>query len=148
MVALLASFWLVRRASGDPAAQQGVLGTGNPFELLPALGFAALVAVLALATRWAEARFGDAGATTLLVISGSFDVDAAIVTLGGLPRGTLDPWLAGLVLAGPVLINTLFKAAIVIGAAGWRKGSRAALPLIASAAAIALSLAVSIWTSV
>ena len=139
LVALIASVWLMRRA-GAFGSGSGAVGSGNPFELLPALGFAALVAVVALMTRWAEAHFGDAGVATLVVITGSFDVDAAIVTLGGLPRGTLGPWLAGLVLAGPVLINTLFKAAIVVAAAGWHKGVRAALPLLASAAAIIMSL--------
>lgn len=141
LVALLASAWQIRRAARTTASGAGPVGNGNPFELLPALGFAALVAVLALATRWAEANFGDAGVATLIVITGSLDVDAAIVTLGGLPRGTLDPWVAGLVLAGPVLINTLFKAAIVVATAGWRKGMLGAMPLLASAAAIVVSLA-------
>lgn len=140
LVALLASAWLIRRADGTSNTGAGPVGAGNPFELMPALGFAAIVAVFALVARWAEARFGDAGVATVIIITGSFDVDAAIVTLGGLPRGTLDPWLSGLILAGPVLINTLFKAAIVVAAAGWRKGLHAVLPLVASAAAIALSL--------
>lgn len=145
LVALLASLWLVRRADGA-ADGAGALGTANPFELLPALGFAALVAGLALATRWAETVYGDAGIAALLVITGSFDVDAAIVTLGGLPRGTLDPWLAGTVLAVPVLVNTLFKAAIVLVTAASRTRLLAASPLLASAAAVMISLILSIMT--
>ena len=141
LVALLASTWLVRRAAGSAAGGTEPVGTGNPFELLPAFGFALLVGALALATRWAAATYGDAGVATLLIITGSFDVDAAIVTLGGLPGGTLAPWLAGLVLAGPVLLNTLFKAAIVLVMAGPQNRFRAALPLAASAGAIMLSLA-------
>lgn len=108
--------------------------TRNPFALLPALGFAALVAALALAVRWAEGRFGDAGIATVLAITGSMDVDAAIVTLRGLAPGTIDPVLAGTILALPVLLNTLFKAAIVVLTAGWQAGWRAALPLVAAAA--------------
>ena len=140
LVALLAGAWLVRRAAEAADGGSAPVGTGNPFELLPALGFALLVASLALATRWAAARYGDAGVATLIVITGSFDVDAAIVTLGGLPHGTLAPWLAGLVLAGPVLVNTLFKAAIVLATAGPQNRRLAALPLVASAGAIIVSL--------
>lgn len=145
LVALLASVWLLRRTDGETGEGGAAAGAGNPFDLLPALGFAALVALTAAVTRWAEARYGDAGVATLLVITGSFDVDAAIVTLGGLPRGTLDPWLAGLVLAVPVLVNTIFKAVIVVATAGRQNGRRAAAPLAASAIALALSIALSLW---
>ncbi len=139
LIAVITGLVLVRRseaAGGDTAG----IGARNPFDLLPALGFALIVGMMALVTRWAEARYGDAGVATLLVISGSFDVDAAIVTLGGLPAGTLDAWLAGLVLAAPVLVNTLFKAAIVVGATRSRAGVRAAMPLLASALALLAGL--------
>ncbi|MCA3256383.1 MAG: DUF4010 domain-containing protein, partial [Alphaproteobacteria bacterium] len=123
--ALLAALWGLWRLRGVGGGGEGAkepVQDGNPVELVPALGFALLVGLMALAVRWAEVRFGDAGTATLLVLSGSFDVDAAIVTLGGLPAGTLDPFTGGLVLAAPVLINTLFKAAIVVVNGGWRDG--------------------------
>lgn len=141
LLALLAAFWLVRRRDGvRPSPDTPDASGSNPFELLPALGFAALVAATALATRWAEARFGDVGAAALIAITGSFDVDAAIVTLGGLPSGTLEPRLAGLVLAVPVFINTLFKAGIVIVSAGSTRSRSAAIPLLAGANAILLMI--------
>lgn len=130
------ALWLVQR-SREEAAGSGV-ESGNPFELLPALGFALVVAVLAVAVRWAEIRFGGAGVATLIALSGSFDVDAAIVTMGGLSPGAIDPALAGVVLAVPILVNTLFKAGIAIVTAGWRKGGRAAIPLLASSAVMPL----------
>lgn len=135
IVSLVASLWLVRRGAADSQDSPAVTSR-NPVELLPALGFALLVALMALASRWAEHRFGDAGVAILLTVTGSFDVDAAIVTLGGLPAGTLAPGLAGLVIALPVLFNTLFKSAIVIFLTRSRVGARAALPLLASAAAM------------
>ena len=140
IVALVSSAWLLRARAGTGAPGDGEVKSRNPFELLPALGFAALVAVMALATRWAAVRFGDAGIAVLIAITGSLDVDAAIVTVGGLPQGAIDPWLAGLMLAIPVLLNTLFKAAIAVGAAGWTNGKGAALPLALSAAAILVML--------
>ena len=142
LLTLLASLWLVRRSRGaDGRRAAPDMASGNPFELLPALGFAALVAVTALATRWAEARFGAAGTATLIAITGSFDVDAAVVTLGGLPDGTLRPSLAGVTLAVPVLVNNLFKSGIVIVTAGPGRGWKASLPLLASCAAIVAGLA-------
>ncbi len=142
LVALAACLWLLRRdGRGAPGASTPFV-PHNPFELLPALGFALLVGALALATRWTEARFGDVGIAALLAITGSFDVDAAIVTLGGLPDGTIAAWLGGLVLAVPILLNTLFKAVIVISMVGGRPGLRAAAPLLASGAAMLLFLAI------
>jgi uncharacterized membrane protein (DUF4010 family) len=144
--ALVAIVWgaLAIRRSASEAGVAAEMAARNPFELLPALGFALLVAVMALFTRWAEARYGDAGVATLLMLTGSFDVDAAIVTLGGLPAGTLDAWVAGLVLAVPALVNTLFKAAIVVGATRSRLGLKAASPLLAAALVVAIALVLAV----
>lgn len=126
--------WGWRAANDAPPGNPST--ARNPFALLPALAFALLVAGLALAVRWAEARFGNAGVAALLAITGSMDVDAAIVTMRGLPPGQLDPDLAGMILSLPVFLNTLFKAGIVLVTAGWKSGWRSALPLVASAAVI------------
>lgn len=142
LVAAGASLWLMMRSDRTGTTPPPSLESTNPFELLPAFGFAALVAATALATRWAESRFGEMGSAVLIAITGSFDVDAAIVTLGGLPDGSLGARVAGIVLAVPVLVNMLFKAAIVVVTAGGRRGWRAASPLLMSAGAAALSLAV------
>jgi uncharacterized membrane protein (DUF4010 family) len=85
-------------------------------------------------------RFGDAGLATVLALSGMVDVDSAIITMGGLPRGTLDGQTAGLTLAAPIMLNTLVKAGTAISLAGWARGWRAALPLVASIAAGLLML--------
>lgn len=139
LVALIYAVWLIRHASGqqqDEGAEEG----RNPIELVPALFFALLIATTAVLTRWAEAQFGSMGAGAAIVISGSFDVDAATVTLGGLPPETLSPRVGGLVLAGPVLVNTLFKAAVVLANGGRHRWS-AAMPLLVSGAAIAAMIA-------
>jgi uncharacterized membrane protein (DUF4010 family) len=138
VVAMAFVAWQWRSAQGTPATEAKL--PGNPFALLPALGFAALVAGLALAVRWAQIRFGDAGIATLLAITGAMDVDAAIVTMRGLPPAALDADVAGMILSLPVLLNTLFKAVIVVATAGWKAGWRAALPLLASAAVIPVAL--------
>ena len=139
VVALIYAVWRIRHASDDSEASVPS-DARNPIELLPALFFTALVAATAVATRWADQQFGDMGAGAAIVISGSFDVDAATVTLGGLPADTLSPHVAGLVLAGPVLVNTLFKAAVVLANGGQQRW-RAAMPLLAAGGALAVIIA-------
>lgn len=114
----------------------------NPFDLRPALAMAAIVAVMSLATRWGTLRYGDAGVAVVLAITGAMDVDAAIITMHGLPGGALDARTAGLILATPILLNTLVKAGITIALGGWTRGSRAAMPLVASIAASVVALVV------
>lgn len=114
---------------------------GNPLDFRPALLLALFVALLAVASRWAIARFGDAGVGVLLLLTGLADVDAAIITFAGLPEGLIAPDRAGLLLALPVLANTLFKAGLTLAIAPNVRGWRAAWPLIASVAAAGLAIA-------
>jgi uncharacterized membrane protein (DUF4010 family) len=79
-------------------------------------------------------HYGDAGLATVLALSGMLDVDSAIITMGNLPRGTVDPRLAALILMPPVLLNTLIKAGAAIGLAGWKKAWPSAAVLGASTA--------------
>lgn len=93
-----------------PAVAEGEADVpGNPIELLPAFGFVAIVAVAAVAARWAQVQFGETGIATSLFLTGSFDVDAAIVTLSGLPVSAIDPRLAAIALAGTIVANTVLK---------------------------------------
>ena len=126
--------WLLWRARGAAAASEGQ-PIRNPFDLGPAFALAALVAMLSLAARWLQQGFGQVGLGTVLALSGLVDVDSAIMTMNGLPPGTLEPRAAGLILSVPVMLNTLVKAGITISVAGWRAGWRAALPLVLSVGA-------------
>ena len=135
LVAAGAAFLVSRH---KPTQQHpGELALGNPLNFGPALGLAALVAVLALASRWLLERYGDAGVGTLLLLTGFADVDAAVITLAGLPPGTLSPTRAGLLLSLPILGNMALKAGMVLLIAPNRRGVRGALPLLASILAAA-----------
>jgi len=107
----------------------------NPFALGPALLLAGLVMAISLAGRWALQAFGDAGLAVVLGISGMLDVDAAIITMRGLPSGGLTELTAGYVLAAPILANTLVKAGLALVIARGRAGWIAAAPLLLSVAA-------------
>jgi uncharacterized membrane protein (DUF4010 family) len=142
LVSAVATVCYLRAAAKLPSPCSQAVPVRNPFNLAPALGLMALVMVLALASRWVLDRFGDAGLATVLALSGMVDVDSAVITMGGLPEGVLDGRTAGLVLAAPVMLNTIVKAGATIGLAGKQRGWSAALALTASVAASLLTLPV------
>jgi hypothetical protein len=99
------------------------------------------VAVAAVVARWAEGRFGEQGIAALLLIMGSMDVDAAIVTAGGLPSNAITAELAALALGGTILANMAVKLAVTLAYAR-SKGVEAAFALGTSMVALAVSLVV------
>ncbi|UIP06023.1 MgtC/SapB family protein [Erythrobacter sp. SDW2] len=120
------SWWLYRRA----AHSTGPAPPGNPIALIPAFGFAAFVAVAAVAARWAQGEFGEQGIAVLLLLMGSMDVDAAIVTAGGLEPGTIANELTALAITGTILANMAVKLGVTIAygraaakPAGWALGA-------------------------
>jgi uncharacterized membrane protein (DUF4010 family) len=137
VVAWAAGFWLYRKAPRSDAPS----APGNPIAILPALGFLAFVAIAAVAARWAAGRFGEQGLATLLLITGTMDVDTAIITLGGLDPKAIGTGLAALALAGTVLANMFVKLGITLAYAR-SKGTGAALALGASMVALAATMVV------
>ena len=136
LVGGIASLVLYRRA---PAGGKGE-PPGNPIALLPAIGFVAFVAAAAVVARWAEGQFGQEGIAVLLLLMGSMDVDAAIVTAGGLEPGTILPELAALAIGGTILANMAVKLGVTV-VYGDRAARPAAFALAASMAALAASVA-------
>lgn len=138
MVATLAiSLFLYRRA--EPA-NQPVL-PGNPIAMLPAFTFVAFVAIAAVVARWGESQFGEQGIAVLLLLMGTMDVDAAIVTAAGFEPGAIAPALAALALAGTIFANMGVKLGATI-AYGRHPAKPAALALAASMVTLAASLLV------
>jgi len=101
------------------------------------------IALAAVAARWAEGRFGEQGIALLVLIMGSMDVDAAIVTVGGLRHEAISAQLAAIALAGTILANMAVKLGITLAYAR-SKGRSAALALGASMAALAVSIGVAL----
>lgn len=133
MIALVA--W--RRASATAESKAAI--PRNPIDLLPAFGFVAIVAAAAVLTRWAQGRFGEAGIATSLFLTGSFDVDAAIVTLSGLPAEAIDRRIAAIAIAGTIVANMVLKI-FVTAAYARENGLRAAVGLAASAMLLLLTI--------
>ena len=132
---LALAMWQRQRGETSPAVK-----LGNPFDFAPALLLAASVAVLSVIARWALDEFGGGGMAVVLGLTGLMDVDAAVITLAGLPAQVLSNTDAGVILAVPVLANTAIKAGIAVMFGG-RAGVSAAMPLIASLLASAGGMA-------
>jgi hypothetical protein len=77
----------------------------------------------------------------LLLIMGSMDVDAAIVTAGGLPPAAITADVMALAIGGTILANMSVKLGVTLAYARG-KGLSAAIALGASMAALAASLVV------
>jgi len=137
IVGWLAGWWLYRRAPH----QEGPAPPGNPIALVPALTFLLFLAGAAVAARWAQSQFGQEGIAVLLLIMGSLDVDAAIVTAGNLPPQAIGAELAALALGGTILANMGVKLGITL-AYGRKQSLGAALGLLASMIALAISLVI------
>lgn len=142
VVSLAATALLMRRARSAAASEPEPLALRNPFDLGPALLLAAMVMALSLTARWVLERLGDAGLAVVLAITGMVDVDSAIITIGNLPPGLLAARIAALVLAPPILLNTLLKAGMAVSIAGGKRGRGGALALLASLIAAGGGLAV------
>jgi uncharacterized membrane protein (DUF4010 family) len=116
--ALLAAALLWRRSARQPGEQTGALDIQNPFDIWPALRFAALLAVVLVLAHVLESRYGESGIQVLAAIAGLVDVDAITLTVA---RGTshgalLPPAVAALLIAA--FANSVFKGALLIWAGG------------------------------
>lgn len=137
VVAGSVGWWLYRRS----AASEGPPPPGNPIAILPALGFVLFVAAAAVVVRWAEGRFGPEGIAVLLFIMGALDVDASIVTAGGLPPEAIGAELAAIAIGGTIVANMAVKVAVTLAYAR-KNGGAAAAALLASTAVLIASLTV------
>ncbi|MDX1703953.1 MAG: DUF4010 domain-containing protein [Altererythrobacter ishigakiensis] len=129
------SYWLYQKSEHS----SGPAPPGNPIAILPAITFVAFVAVAAVAARWAQDSFGEQGIAILLFLMGSMDVDASIVTAGGLEPGTIANELAALAIAGTILANMGVKLGVTI-VYGRSAARQAAIALGASMSALTVSL--------
>lgn len=138
LVALAVAGLLVWRSGTQP---DGVgMRDSRPPGLGLALIFAATVAIIAIASAWAEGRFGSEGGAIVIALGGTADIDAAIAAVGSLSPGSLPVPLAALAIAAPILYNTFTKGVALLLIAR----SRRALPGAAALGATSIALLIPI----
>ena len=130
--ALISTGWSIgilwrNRASAPQSFNSGA--PGNPFELMPAIVLAALIAAMSLAARWMQQESGPSGLTAVLMIGGMVDADSPVITLSGLPPHLVSPRVAGLIVSAAAMMNTIVKAGLTLSLGGLRSGWRAVMPM-------------------
>ncbi len=123
-LAYTSAFFLWRRSTSASAEEPSELH--NPFEIGPALGFAAILAAILFLSRALQAWLGDAGLYLLSAVSGITDVDAINLSISSMVAEGLAIDVAALSLVIAAGVNSLVKGglATVIGgrALGLRVG--------------------------
>lgn len=85
---------MARRARADGLPEH--LGLSNPLDLVNAIRFAALLAVVLLVGRWLAERYGDAGLVATAAAAGLVDVDAITLSVGRMVGESVVSPAAGL----------------------------------------------------
>ncbi|WP_040879091.1 MgtC/SapB family protein [Kaistia granuli] len=114
--------WLIR---GQSDTSRDAAAMVNPFDLVGVLKMALFLAAVGFIVRAASAAFGSAGIVFASALAGIGDVDAAAVTVAGLP--TLEVSVGALAIAAAVASNTVAKALYALVLGGGRYGSRFAI---------------------
>nr|WP_294847133.1 MgtC/SapB family protein [uncultured Sphingomonas sp.] len=135
VVAWLAGWWLWRNCQNS----SGPAPPGNPIALIPAFGFLIFVAIAAVAARWAQSSFGESGIAVLLFMMGALDVDASIVTAGGLPPEAISASLAAVAIGGTIIANMSVKIGVTM-AYGRARSRPAVIALGSSTCVLAATL--------
>jgi len=93
--------------------------SAQPFQLLPALKFGALLVVIMLLAQGIQAYMGEQGLWLVAIVAGLTDVDAITLTLARMARDTIsaDTAVTGITLAA--ITNTLVKGALALFAGHW-----------------------------
>lgn len=122
-----------RRFTGKGRGKDLAVPPKNPLELPTAFLFAALFAVIYIASGWAGAAFGETGVFALAVVAGATDIDPFVLTMaqGGVPQVPLGVVSAAVLIAASA--NNLVKAGYALVFGGVAGASRPAALLTALA---------------
>ncbi|MGY3926922.1 MgtC/SapB family protein [Aeromonas simiae] len=125
------AFWFWYRREEAPEPMQAK--TRNPLDLLTALKFGLLLAVIGFLATLLQQTVGDSGVYLLATASGLADVDAITLSLSHLASRGLDLDVAAraILLAG--FVNSLVKGVLALVIGGKGLGWRVLLPYLLSA---------------
>jgi uncharacterized membrane protein (DUF4010 family) len=125
--------WFSRHADSEKHGGGGERELSNPLDLKIALQFGALLALVMLLARGADAWMGSQGLYLLAAIAGLADVDAmslSCAAMGSQGHLALDAAAAATLIAAAV--NTLIKPLIALALGSRQMGWRVALAVVAA----------------
>jgi len=128
--AVLAAFEWNRASTNTPTKD---LPATNPLQLPTAVTFAAMFVIIALASAWVRARYGQTGVLGLAAISGATDVDPFVLSLaqGSVTGMTLHALAAAILIAAAS--NNVLKALYAVLFGSLKACGRPAVLLLALA---------------
>jgi uncharacterized membrane protein (DUF4010 family) len=95
----------------------------NPFELMSAIKFGLIFALIIFVSKAAEQYLGSSGVFLAAGLAGLTDVDAITLSMANLSKSTITETTATISILIAVVVNTIVKASIAfsLGAAALRK---------------------------
>jgi len=139
-------YWRKDRVSND-APEADVPPVHNPFQLIPALQFAGLLALVMLGVDGLQLWFGDSGLYLLSVLTGIADVDAIVLSLAPKSGDSVLQAVAVLSICLAAASNTLMKGIYCRVIAGPGLGWRVLRPMIFTTSLVLASAAISFMIS-
>lgn len=137
---IAAAIGIFRRTPRD--GESPAVTLGNPFELKPALVFAAILAAISVAAAAGADAFGSLGLFGIAAMSGLADLDAIALSAGRQAGGgAIAPGVAGAAVLIAIVANAVTKGAMAMGVGGKNLGG----PVIATFALMAISGAAALF---
>jgi uncharacterized membrane protein (DUF4010 family) len=109
--------WRVLQREGTaPGAE---IALSNPFSLIPALKWGALLAFILVVAAVMKEHFGNRGLVAVAAVSGLADVDAINLAVSrDAARGSVEPGLAVLAITVGAVANTVTKGIVAVSSGG------------------------------
>ncbi len=117
----------------------------NPLEIVPALTFGLLLALVLLLGNALQSGFGATGVLALAAASGVADVDAITLSLARMSQDDLAIRVTVMGVVTAASVNSLVKAGMAAAIGGLDVARRVGLPLVASAVGGVLSAWWWVW---
>jgi uncharacterized membrane protein (DUF4010 family) len=136
------ALWL---RAGRPRSGSQEIAFSNPFDLVAALEFSLIFAVILLGSKAAATHLGTAGTYAAGLVAGATDVDAITLSMAKLAGegGPLSQRVAATTIFLGTASNTIVKGVMAAVAGGWEFGRRVLagqlLVLVAGSAGAALA---------
>ncbi len=107
----------------QPSRTEARLALPNPLDLKSAILFAAVLTLALVLSRAAQDIWGESGVFGVATIAGAVDADAVTLSMGRLSAGELSDQVAARAVVIAVVVNTVFKTALALGAGSRRFGN-------------------------
>lgn len=143
---LVPAWWYWRHSKKAPATSQEFT-VKNPFQLIPALQFGLLLALVMVGSEALQEWLGNAGLYLLSLVTGITDVDAIVLSLGPRAGDSLPLQLVVLCIALAAGSNTFMKAVYCRWIGGAELGWKVMLPALAAIAVLFPTLWVTRYVS-